>query len=89
MPFEAIIREGSWVPFAPLVAAQAALAAGIAEKESVTAEFASLERTIDERKNRIDAALSGARTNAARRTYQIVLTTDVPQSLTRADFIPA
>ena len=53
---------------AALVAAQAALAAGIAEKESVTAEFASLERTIDERKKRIDAALSGARTNAAQAT---------------------
>jgi len=49
---------------AALVAAQAALATSIAEKESVTAEFASLERTIDERKKRIDAALIGARTNA-------------------------
>lgn len=47
-----------------LVAARVALAAGVAEKESVAAEFASLERTINERKNRIDAALSGARTNA-------------------------
>jgi len=50
---------------AALVAAQAALAAGIATKESVTAEFESLQRTIDERKNRIDAALSGAHTNSA------------------------
>jgi chromosome segregation ATPase len=33
---------------AALVAARAALAAGIAEKEKVAAEFASLERTIDE-----------------------------------------
>jgi hypothetical protein len=49
---------------AALVTAQAALATSIAEKESVTAEFASLERTIDERKKRIDAALIGARTNA-------------------------
>ena len=56
---------------AALVAAQAALAAGIAEKESVTAEFASLERTIDERKNRINAALSGARTNAAQATIAV------------------
>ena len=56
---------------AALVAAQAALAAAIAEKESVTAEFASLERTIDERKNRIDAALSGARTNAAQATIAV------------------
>jgi AAA domain len=50
---------------AALVAAQAALAAAMAERESVTAEFALLERTIDERKKRIDAALSGARKNAA------------------------
>ena len=35
---------------AALVAARAALAAGIAEKESVAAEFASLERTIDAEK---------------------------------------
>jgi len=35
-----------------------------AEKESVTAEFASLERAINERKKRIDAALAGARINA-------------------------
>jgi hypothetical protein len=56
---------------AALVAARAALAAGMTEKESVTAEFASLERTIDERKNRIDAALSGARTNAAQATIAI------------------
>ena len=50
---------------AALVAAQAAFAAAMVEKENVTAEFALLERTIEERKNRIDAALSGARTNAA------------------------
>jgi hypothetical protein len=49
---------------AALVAAQAALATSIAEKESVTAEFAPLERTIDESKKRIDAALIGARANA-------------------------
>ena len=49
---------------AALATAQAALAASIAERESVTAEFASLERTIEERKGRIDAALAGARTNA-------------------------
>jgi hypothetical protein len=48
---------------AALITAQAALAASIAEKESLTAEFASLERTIEERKKRIDASLAGARTN--------------------------
>ena len=56
---------------AALVAAQAALAAAIAEKESVTAEFASLERTIEERKNHIDTALSGARTNTAQATIAV------------------
>jgi AAA domain len=56
---------------AALIAAQAALAAAIALKESVTAEFASLERTIDERKNRIDVALSGARTNVAQATIAV------------------
>ena len=56
---------------AALVAAKAALAAGIAEKEKVAAEFASLERTIDERKKRIDAALGGARTNAAKATIAV------------------
>jgi hypothetical protein len=49
---------------AALVSAQVALAAGVAEKESVAADFASLESTINERKKRIDGALSGARTNA-------------------------
>jgi AAA domain-containing protein len=49
---------------AAFVGAQVALAAGVAKKESVAAEFASLERTISERNKRIDAALSGARTNA-------------------------
>jgi AAA domain-containing protein len=56
---------------AALVSAQAALATALAEKESVTAEFALLERTIAERKNRIDAALNGARTNAARATMAV------------------
>jgi hypothetical protein len=56
---------------AALVAAQAALAAGLAEKERVAAEFASLERTIEARKKRIDAALSGARTNAAQATIAV------------------
>lgn len=46
-----------------LVAAQNALAAGIVEKERVGIEFASLENTINGRKNRIDTALRGARTN--------------------------
>jgi DNA repair exonuclease SbcCD ATPase subunit len=49
---------------ATLVAAQAALAAADSEKENVTTELASLERTIDQRKKRIDAALSVARTKA-------------------------
>ena len=48
-----------------LAGAQVALAPGNTEKEKVAAEFASLERTISERKKRIDAALTGARTNAA------------------------
>ena len=56
-----------------LVAARVALAAGVAEKESATAELASLERTINERKKRIDAALSGARTNAAQAVASVEL----------------
>lgn len=50
---------------AALVAARAALAAGVGEKEQVTAEFACLESAIDARKKRTDEALSGARTKAA------------------------
>jgi hypothetical protein len=49
---------------AALAGAKAALASSIAEKEKVAAEFASLERTIEERKKRIDAAVGGARANA-------------------------
>jgi hypothetical protein len=56
---------------AALVAAQAALAAAMAEKEGVAAEFALLERMIEERKNCIEAALNGARTNAARATMAV------------------
>ena len=56
---------------AALVAAKAALAAGIAEKEVVSAELSSLERTIEERKKRIDAALGSARTNAAKATIAV------------------
>jgi anti-sigma factor RsiW len=41
------------------VSAKAAVAASIAERENVAAEFASLNRTIEERKKRIDAALAG------------------------------
>ena len=64
-----VARDAALTPFPEgvdpaLVAARVALAAGVAEKESVVAEFASLERTITERKRRIDTALSGARTNA-------------------------
>src|SRR5271166_4554520 len=49
---------------AALVAAQAALATANSEKVNVTAELASLERTIDQRKMRIDEALNVSRTNA-------------------------
>ena len=64
-----VARDAALMPFPEgvdpaLVAARVALAAGVAEKESVAAEFASLERTITERKRRIDTAVSGARTNA-------------------------
>jgi hypothetical protein len=54
-----------------LAAAQAALAAGTAEKETVAVEFTSLERTIEARKMRIDAALSGARAKAAQATIAV------------------
>jgi hypothetical protein len=47
-----------------LVSAQAAHAGANSEKENVIAEFASLERTIDQKKKRTDAALSAARTKA-------------------------
>ena len=56
---------------AALVAARAALAAGDAEKKKVATEFASLEHTIVARKKRIDAALSGARTDAAQATIAV------------------
>jgi hypothetical protein len=56
---------------AALVAAQAAFAAAVAEKENVAAEFAWLERTIEERRNRIDAALNGARTNVVQATMAV------------------
>jgi hypothetical protein len=47
-----------------LTAARDARDAASDEKAEVTKGFASLEREIDARKNRIDAALSGARTNS-------------------------
>lgn len=50
---------------ASLASARAALEAAAAEKEEIAVEFATLERTIEARKERIDAALSGARTKAA------------------------
>ena len=56
---------------AALAAAKGALAAGVAEKDRVAAELASLERTIGTRKKRIDAALGGARTNAAKATTAV------------------
>ena len=51
---------------AALAAARAALAASIAVKEEVSAEVTSLERTIADRKRRIEAVLGSARTNAAK-----------------------
>lgn len=56
---------------AALIAAQTALAAAVIEKEKVAAEFVLLERMIEERKNRIDAALKGARANAAQATMAV------------------
>jgi hypothetical protein len=56
---------------AALVAARATLAAGNAEKKKVATEFASLEHTIEARKKRIDAALSGARTDAVQATTAV------------------
>jgi hypothetical protein len=56
---------------AALVSAGAALAAGVAEKEKVAAEFASLEHTIEARKKRIDAALSDARADATQATTAV------------------
>src|SRR5262249_4663387 len=50
---------------ATMAAGRAALTAAMAEKENATAEFASLGGAIWEGKNRIDAALSGARAKAA------------------------
>lgn len=56
---------------AALVSTRAALAAGVAQKEKVAAEFATLEHTIEARKKRIDAAVSGARTEAAQATTAV------------------
>jgi hypothetical protein len=56
---------------AALVAPQTALAAAMVEKASVAAEFALLKRTIEERKNRIDAALNRARANAVQATMTV------------------
>jgi hypothetical protein len=50
---------------AALFAAKTTLAAALAETERVAAEFELLERAIDEKKSRINAALNGARTSAA------------------------
>jgi AAA domain len=49
-----------------LTAARAALSASIAERELVAAELASLERTINERRDRIDAILGDARANVTK-----------------------
>lgn len=51
-----------------LSSARAALAHVVAEKEKIAVEFASLKHAIEARKKRIDAALSGARTDAAQAT---------------------
>jgi hypothetical protein len=56
---------------AALISARSALAASVVEKEKVAAEFTSLEKTIEERKKRIDAALSGARADAAEATTAV------------------
>jgi chromosome segregation ATPase len=56
---------------AALDAARAALAAADSEKENITSELASLERTIDQRKKGIDAALNVARTNAAQAKIEV------------------
>jgi uncharacterized protein YhaN len=56
---------------AVLVAAQAALAAAVVEKANVAAEFALLERTIEGRKNRIDATLNKARADAVQATMAV------------------
>ena len=56
---------------AALVSARSALAASVVEKEKIAAEFTSLEKTIEERKKRIDAALSGARADAAEATTAV------------------
>ena len=71
-----VARDGALGAFpegvdASLAAAQATLAAGAAERETVAAESASLERTIEVRKKRIDAALNGARTKAAQATSAV------------------
>ena len=63
-----------------LVAAQEVLTAATAEKEQVAAEFDSLEVTTRARKERLDTALSTARTNATQamtavETAQATLTT--------------
>jgi DNA repair exonuclease SbcCD ATPase subunit len=61
-------RDGALAPFmggvgSELTAARGALEAAVDEKAEIARAFASLEREIEARKARIDAALSGARTN--------------------------
>jgi energy-coupling factor transporter ATP-binding protein EcfA2 len=70
------LRDGALPAFpegvaATLVASRAELAARIAERDRVFAEFASLERMIEEKKKRIDAVLGSARTNAAKATITV------------------
>jgi hypothetical protein len=69
-------RDGALPAFpegvdAELAGARAAFAASIAEKEKVAVEFASLERTIDERKKRIEAGLGTARADAAKTSIAV------------------
>jgi hypothetical protein len=54
-----------------LTAAWSAIAAATKEKEEVAAGLASLEREIEVRKKRIDAALSGARTISAQAAARV------------------
>ena len=56
---------------AAMVAARASQAACNAESDRASAEFTSLERTIQERKTRIDTLLGNARANAAKTTIAV------------------
>ena len=80
-----VARDAALIAFpkgvdSALIAARAALAASVREREQVATDFASLEQAIEARKRRIEEALSGARANAAQtktdvETAQVQLTT--------------